>query len=94
MFIGSSLVLTAFNLNWKEKKKTKPRILFDCKFSRVVCRRLWLKNAVRFFTYLELLMVYIVVLWFVCVLGVGWGLQFESGEKYNKMVHFNMTEMI
>lgn len=39
-------------------------------------------------------MVYIVVLWFVCVLGVGWGLQFESGEKYNKMVHFNMTEMI
>ena len=69
MFIGSSLVLTAFNLNWKEKKKTKPRILFDCKFSRVVCRRLWLKNAVRFFTYLELLMVYFVVLWFVCVGG-------------------------
>lgn len=39
-------------------------------------------------------MVYIVILWFVCVLGVGWGLQFESGEKYNKMVHFNVTEMI
>lgn len=80
----------------KKKNKTKqnPRILFDYKFSRVVCRRLWLKNAVRFFTYLELLMVYIVVLWFVCVLGVEWGLQFESGEKYNKMVHINVTEII
>ena len=39
-------------------------------------------------------MVYIVVLWFVCVLGVEWGLQFESGEKYNKMVHINVTEII
>lgn len=44
-----------------------------------------------FFTYLQLLMVYYSSLVCVCV-GVGWGLQFEKGEKYNKMVHFNMTE--
>lgn len=57
-----SLVQTAFNLNWKGKKKTPEYDWIISLPGLVVCRRLLLKNAVRFFTYFELLIVYIVVL--------------------------------